>query len=228
MEIHLKGIVILVGNFGSGKTEVAINLAINRRRAGLDVRIADLDLVNRYFRTREVRRFLRDLGIDVVVPPEKYLQADLPILSPAIAGVIRRPGQLTLLDVGGDDVGATVLAALADSLKDKSVHMLQVVNPFRPFTDTVKGCLKIREDIEKASKMTITGLVGNANLIDETTIEDIYRGYDFVRVLSRESQLPLAFITAAVDLLPQIDMEGFSCPVLPIQRQLVLPWQKGR
>jgi hypothetical protein len=228
MEIHLKGIVILVGNFGSGKTEVAINLAIYRRRAGLDVRIADLDLVNRYFRTREVRRFLRDLGIDVVVPPEKYLQADLPILSPAIAGMIRRPGQLTLLDLGGDDVGATVLAALADSLKDKSVHMLQVVNPFRPFTDTVKGCLKIREDIEKASKMAITGVVGNANLIDETTIEDIYRGYDFVKILSRESQLPLAFITAPVDLLPQIDMEGFSCPVLPIRRQLVLPWQKGR
>lgn len=228
MKIHLRGIVILVGNFGSGKTEVAINLAVNGRREGLNVRIADLDLVTRYFRTREVRRFLPNLGIEVVVPAEKYLHADLPILSPAIAGMIRRPGQLTLLDAGGDDIGATVLATLADFLKDKSVHMLQVVNPFRPFTDTVKGCLKIRDEIEKASKMTITGIVGNANLIDETTIEDIYGGYDFVSELSRESGLPLMFITAAVELLPKIDMKRFSCPVLPIRRQLVLPWQKGR
>lgn len=228
MKIHLRGIVILVGNFGSGKTEVAINLAVNGRREGLNVRIADLDLVTRYFRTREVRRFLSNLGIEVVVPAEKYLHADLPILSPAIAGMIRRPGQLTLLDAGGDDIGATVLATLADFLKDKSVHMLQVVNPFRPFTDTVKGCLKIRYEIEKASKMTITGIVGNANLIDETTIEDIYGGYDFVSELSRESGLPLMFITAAVELLPKIDMKRFSCPVLPIRRQLVLPWQKGR
>ncbi|MBW2320130.1 MAG: hypothetical protein JRF31_04615 [Deltaproteobacteria bacterium] len=75
---HIKGIVIIVGNFGSGKTEVAVNLAVNRKRSGIDVRIADLDLVNPYFRTREAREPLAELGIDVVLPPEKYLQADLP------------------------------------------------------------------------------------------------------------------------------------------------------
>lgn len=224
---RLTGIVVIVGNYGSGKTEVSINLAVNRKRAGIDVRVADLDLVNPYFRTREARAQLSELGIDVVVPPEKYLQADLPILSPVIAGMIRRPSQLTLIDAGGDDVGATVLATLADSFRDKRVHMLQIVNPFRPFTDTISGCLKMRDNIEKASKMSVSGIVGNANLIDETSIEDIYKGYDFVKALSDESRLPLEFITVAIELLPEIDVERFSCPVLPIERQLVPPWKKA-
>ncbi len=226
MGIDFKGIVVIVGNYGSGKTEVSINLAVNRNRSGIDVRIADLDLVNPYFRTREARGLFSKLGIDLVLPPEKYLQADLPVLSPAISGMIRRPGQLALIDAGGDDVGATVLASLADSLKDKPVKMLQVVNPFRPFTDTVKGCLKIRNEIEKASKMVINGIVGNANMIDETTVENIYKGYDFVRILSEKSGLPLEFVTVAKNLMPKIDIKRFSCPVLTIARQLVPPWKK--
>lgn len=224
---RLTGIVVIVGNYGSGKTEISINLAVNRKRAGLDVRVADLDLVNPYFRTREARAQLSELGIDVVVPPEKYLQADLPILSPVIAGLIRRPSQLTLIDAGGDDVGATVLATLAEPFRDKRVHVLQIVNPFRPFTDTMSGCLKMRDDIEKASKMTVSGIVGNANLLDETVIEDIYKGYDFVKALSVEGRLPLEFITVAIELMPEIDVERFSCPVLPIERQLVPPWKKA-
>ncbi len=110
MKIDLDGIVVIVGNYGSGKTEISINLAANRKREGLEVRIADLDLVNPYFRTREARVPLSEMGIDVVLPPKQYLKADLPILSPKIAGMIRQPSQLTLLDVGGNDVGATVLA----------------------------------------------------------------------------------------------------------------------
>lgn len=226
VEFDLKGIVIIAGNYGSGKTEVAVNLAMNRKRAGMDVRIADLDLVNPYFRTREARGVLTQLGIDVVLPHEKYLNADLPMLVPEISGLIRQPGELALLDLGGDDVGATVLASLADAFKDRQVHMLQVVNPFRPFTDSIEGCLKIRAEIEKASRLTVSGIIGNANLIDETTVDDIYKGYDFVTSLSERSGLPLKFITAAVELLPVIDTKLFSCLVLPIHRQLVPPWKK--
>lgn len=224
---QIKGIFIIVGNYGSGKTEVSINLAVNQKRAGVDVKIADLDLVNPYFRTREARKALSKLGIEVVVPEEKYLQADLPILSPVISGLIRQPSELTLIDAGGNDVGATVLAALADSFRNKRVHMLQVVNPFRPFTDTIESCLKMRDEIERASKMTINGIIGNANLIDETSVDDIYNGYDFIKRLSGETRLPLKFITAPVELLPDIDMGHFSCPVLPIERQLVPPWKKA-
>ncbi|MEW6672360.1 MAG: cobalamin biosynthesis protein CbiA [Thermodesulfobacteriota bacterium] len=227
MEIKLTGIVGIVGNYGSGKTEISINLAVNRKRAGIDVRVADLDLINPYFRTREAKAPLNDLGIEVVVPNKEYLQADLPIVNPAIAGLIRKPAQLTLLDVGGDDAGSTVLSSLADHLRTQKVAMLQVVNPHRPFTNTVAGCLKIKAEIESAARLPVTGLIGNANLIDETSVANIYEGYEFVTGLSRESGLPLEFITAATDLLPKMDMDRFSCPVLALERQLVPPWKKA-
>jgi hypothetical protein len=228
VEISLKGIVVIVGNYGSGKSEVAINLAANRRQAGIEVSIADLDLVNPYFRTREARAQLTDLGIDVVLPPEKYLQADLPILTPAIAGLIRQPNELSILDVGGDKVGATVLAALGDAFDQSPIRMIQVVNPLRPDTDTIERCLKIRAEIEDAANQPITGIIGNANLIDETSVDEIYNGYEFTRELSTEGDLSLEFITVAEALLPEIDMQRIECAVLPIRRQLLPPWQHAR
>jgi hypothetical protein len=228
LEINLSGAVAIVGNYGSGKTEVSINLAVNRKRTGLDVRIADLDLVNPYFRTREARNQLEKLGIEVVLPPQGYLQADLPVLSPVIAGMIKNTDGLSLLDVGGDDAGVMVLAALADAFKGIEVHLLQVVNPLRPNTSTVEGCLKIRDEIEKAARLKITGLIGNANLIDETGIDTIYNGYEFVRRLSDASGLPLRFITVARELLPGVELKRIGCPILPLARQLVPPWLKAK
>ena len=227
LDINLTGIVVIAGNYGSGKTEVAVNLAVHGRRSGLQVRIGDLDLVNPYFRTREAKAALNALDIDVVLPPPEYFHADLPILTPAIAGMIQAPAELTILDAGGDDVGATVLAALADRFQGKKVRMLQVVNPFRPFTHTVEGCLAIKREIEAASRLDINGIVGNANLIDDTSVENIYEGYDFVREYASESGQPLEFITARDTLIPELDLSRFSCPVLPISRQLVPPWKKA-
>jgi len=226
-DFNLSGIIVMVGNYGSGKTEVSINLAADRKRAGLDVCIADLDLVNPYFRTREGIGPLSKLGIDVIVPPRQYLQADLPILSPVVSGMIRNPRQFTIIDAGGDDAGATVLGSLADKFQEKKINMLQVINPFRPFTETIQGCLKMRDRIEKASRLQINGIIGNANLIEDTTVDDIYRGHDFVQSLSRASELPLRCITAAVELISEIDMSRFSCPVLQIKRQLVPPWKRA-
>jgi len=227
VKIDIEGIVIIVGNYGSGKTEVALNLAVNRKRDGVDVRIADLDLVNPYFRTREAKSQLGHLGIDVVVPPEQYHSADLPILIPQVAGMIKAPSQLTILDVGGDDVGATVLAALGDALRSKALALLQVINPFRPFTDTIEGCLRIRDEIEAAAKMKINGLIGNANLIEETKVENIYQGYEFAKQLADKSGLPLKFVTIAAELEHNVDPQRFACPILPIERQLVPPWRKA-
>jgi hypothetical protein len=227
VNISLEGIVVIVGNYGSGKTEISINLAAEQKLAGVEVSIADLDLVNPYFRAREARKQLAALGINVILPAEKYLQADLPILSPAVAGLLRRPSQLTILDVGGDKVGATVLASLGDAMQKHPFRMLQVINPLRPFTDTVIGCLRIRDEIERASKMPISGIIGNANLIDDTTPDVIYRGYDFVVQASRESGLPVEFITVSTQLENQIDRERFACPLLVLHRQLVPPWKKA-
>lgn len=227
LDIDLRGIVGIVGNYGSGKTEVSINLAVNRKRAGLSVRIADLDLVNPYFRTREARKALAEAGVEVVLPPEKYLHADLPLLSPSVAAMIRDPGDLAILDVGGEDAGATVLGALADAFKGRKAHLLQVINPSRPATSSPAGCRTVRKKIEKASKMQITGLIGNSNLIDETSMEEIERGYEFVQSYAAESGLPLKFITVPRQLLEEINTRQFACPVLPIARQLVPPWKKA-
>jgi hypothetical protein len=220
----MNGIVIICGNYGSGKTETAVNLAAKSRQKGKAVKIADLDLVNPYFRTREARVYLESLGVEVVLPDKKYMHADLPILAPAVAGMIQQPAELTILDAGGDDVGVTVLAALADYLSQKTVHMIQVINPFRPFTETIEGCIKIKKEIEASSKLKITGLVSNANLIDETTPEHIYDGYRFIQEVSDTMGLPIEFITASSRILPELDMDRFHCPVLTIDRKLVFPW----
>ncbi len=228
--IALKGIVVIVGNYGSGKTEISINLAMARRRDGLAVSIADLDLVNPYFRTREARDALEAMGIRVVMPEKKYHHADLPILSPAVAGLIRQPAELTLLDAGGDDAGATVLASLADHFATREggppLRVLQVINPMRPFTDTIEGCARIRREIEAAAKLRVNGVAGNANLLDDTSPEHISEGYDFVRSVSAESGLPLEFITAPSTIMDQLDIRRFACPVLTIHRRLTPPWKK--
>ncbi|MEE4114493.1 MAG: cobalamin biosynthesis protein CbiA [Desulfobacteraceae bacterium] len=227
MELELSGIVIIVGAYGSGKTEVAINLAIHMQAKGTAVRLADLDLVNPYFRTREARQVLRRHGIDVVLPPAPYMQADLPILTPEVSGMLRHPSGLTLLDVGGDDVGATVLAALADPMKGKALQVLQVINPHRPYTDTVNGCLNMRQAIEAKSRMTITGLIGNANYMEATTEQDILAGYAFLNKVAEAGNVPLVFITTPATLLTRLDKHAIHCPVLALRRQLVPPWKQA-
>lgn len=228
MTIDFSGIVVLAGNYGSGKTETAVNLAVACRKTGKSVAIADLDLVNPYFRAREAKILLEALGIRVVLPDRQYLHADLPILSPAVADILRQPADLTILDAGGDDVGVTVLASLAAVLKDRPVRMLQVINRFRPFTGDVAGCMKIGQEIEAASKISITGLVSNANLLDDTTVDHICQGYDLVTQVSQRTGLPVEFITAPSPIRELLDPDRFSCPVLTIDRQLPPPWKRGR
>jgi hypothetical protein len=226
LEVELNGIAIIVGDYGSGKTEVAINLALTRKRAGTDVRIADLDLVNPYFRTREARVQLHAQGIDLVLPPPAYLHADLPILSPAIAGMLQNPGPLTILDVGGDDAGAVVLGALANAFSGLTVQMLQVVNPLRPQTRDVAGCLDVKAAIESASRLAVTGWIVNAHLMDETTAAIIADGYRLGKQLAAASSLPLVCITAPHALRAEVAPIAADCPLLEIRRQLVPPWKQ--
>jgi hypothetical protein len=227
VDLALEGIVVIVGNYGSGKSEVAVNLALHHRRRGRAVRIADLDLVNPYFRSREAERQMAALGIDVVLPPRAYVQSELPVLTPMVGGLIRRPGDLAILDAGGNNVGAMVLAALGDAFAGRSCRVLQVVNPYRPETATRAGCERIRRSIEAAARLPVTDWVGNANLIDETTVQDIVDGYEFMTGLAAQGATPLAFVTAPQTLLSQVDLGAFDCPVLPIRRQLVPPWKKA-
>jgi hypothetical protein len=229
-------IVLIVGNYGSGKTEVAVNLAI-RLSADRDVCIADLDIVNPYFRCREARVEMERHGIRVINPDGEFQAADLPIILPEVRGVVSG-GEATLIcDVGGDDVGARVLSSLADVFADQPYTMLQVINARRPFTETVEGCLKIGREIEAASRLRITGIVSNTHLLEETDAATIAEGLDLAREVSRTAGLPLAFVTANEELCGDseshqaagdrgvFDPERAGCPVLWIRRRMLPPWK---
>ena len=224
MKIDLKGIVAIVGNYGSGKTETSVNLALLRKNDGLSVKIADLDLVNPYFRMREAREMLTAMGVEIILPDAQYMDADLPILSPQVYGVFQAPSELNILDVGGDDAGSMVLASLNHIVDSISLQVLQVVNPHRPHSGSIEGCSKLRKEIEGASKLKITGIISNANLMDETTLEHVYNGHEFVKNYANESALPLKFITAPERLMSNIDHQRVSCPILPFTRHLAPTW----
>ncbi|MBT4525704.1 MAG: cobalamin biosynthesis protein CbiA [Deltaproteobacteria bacterium] len=224
---NLKGLLLIVGNYGSGKTEIAINLAIHQKKQGYDVVLADLDLVNPYFRTREVKAPLKNLDIDIILPPNNYLQSDLPILTPAVSGLISNPKEVSILDVGGDAAGATVLGALKDVLVDQSYQMIQVLNPNRPDTCDVKGSLRILKEIEQQTGLRMTGIAGNANLIDDTSSDTILDGYQFADEFAKTVKCPLLFVTCDQTMVSSLPKEQIQCPVLSINRQLVPPWKKA-
>ena len=225
-DLDLQPVVIFIGNYGSGKTEVAVNLAFSSRRAGMIVQIADLDVVNPYFRSREVRVELEAMGIEVITPNERWIDADLPIVVPQIKGVIQKPKGRAILDAGGDDVGATVLGSLQDVLIRCPHDMLQVVNINRPFTEDVQGCLGVTKEIEKAARLKVTGIVGNSHLMDETDPKTILQGYELAQEVAKALQVPLKFITCEQGLLRDLDISSIECPVLPITRMLLPPWRR--
>lgn len=229
-------VVLIVGNYGSGKTEVAVNLAI-QLSGRQDVCIVDLDIVNPYFRCREAREEMQQHGIRVVNPEGEFHSADLPIILPEVRGAVSGGQETLICDVGGDDVGARVLSSLADAFADQPYTMLQVLNARRPFTETVEGCLKIGREIEAASRLRITGLVSNTHLLEETDLSTIVDGLRQARDVGKAAGLPVVFVTANEELRDDRDAIGASgirdvfdketagCPVLWIKRRMLPPWK---
>lgn len=223
-EFPTKHVILFTGNYGSGKTEVAVNYASWLAREGKKVQIADLDLVNPYFRCREAKEPLEALGVEVVAPAGDYHTADLPILLPEVKGLIEHPRDYAILDVGGDNVGATVLATLTNAFEANDYDMIFVVNRNRPFTDTVEGVLRIVTEIEKASRLKVTSIVGNTHLMDETTVETVQSGIELTDGVAKKLGLPVRFVTIETSLLDQLDLTTIAHPVLPLERLLTFPW----
>ncbi len=229
-----KPLLIIVGNYGSGKTEVAVNLALNLAVRGHAVSIADLDVVNPYFRCREATAEMEERGIRVIVPKGEWRDADLPILLPEVRGAIVQhggpseagaPRSITILDVGGDDVGARILGTLAASIATVPHAMLQVVNERRPFTDTVAGCAKIRGEIEAAARLRVTGLLSNTHLMEETDQPTIVQGYAFAKEVGAAAGLPVEAVSADRRLLETLAPEALGhTPVVAIDRRMLPPW----
>lgn len=218
---------IFVGAYGSGKTEVAINHCFEQRKLGLDVAIADLDLVNPYFRSREMRQAFESQGIQVIAPEGSLSSADLPIIVPRVRGFIERPNVHLVLDVGGDDAGARALAQFATLIKQDpgGYDMSFVVNDRRPWTGTVQGLRDSIRRVMDSSHLQVRSLVSNPNLGDETTPEVVRKGHAFICDAARELGLPVVLLAATEQVAPELsEQDRQGVPLLLLTRHLFPPW----
>jgi hypothetical protein len=218
-------VVAIVGNYGSGKTEVSVNLSLQLARSGARVQIADLDIVNPYFRCREASWLMEAHGIRVVVPPGAQAWADLPIILPEIRGMLHpEPGTISIFDVGGDDVGARALASFRTSIADGDYQLWQVINAKRPFTDTVGGCLAMRRAIETSSRFSVTGWIVNSHLIDETTTDAVLDGWRLAQAVSAETGVPIRLVAVMDTLADAPELAVIGAPILRLTRHMLPPW----
>ncbi|MBW2261005.1 MAG: cobalamin biosynthesis protein CbiA [Deltaproteobacteria bacterium] len=217
-------VTVFTGNFGSGKTEVAVNFTLLLAAQETGVRIADLDIVNPYFRCREASGLMEKAGVEVIAPAGGWKHADLPIILPQIKGMVESKQNRTVLDVGGDPVGARILGSLAGSFVEDELDLIVVLNGNRPFTDTVDGACKMIEDIQEASRLSVTGLVGNTHLMESTTSDVIRKGEDLLLEVSGKLGLPVRFVTVGKGLLAGWSGSPPRAPVLALTRHMMPPW----
>jgi hypothetical protein len=220
-------LLMVVGDYGSGKTEVAIHLARRWARQGKPVSLADLDLVNPYFRSREARADLEAAGVRLVAPEPRLEWSDLPILLPEISGLLRpSAGSCSLFDVGGDDVGSKVLASLRGALGAAPHELWQVINRSRPFTRSVGGCLRMMGSIEAAARLKVTGLVANTHLMEHTDARVVYDGYELAREVANSTGLPLRCVVVPAALVDDPLLDAIEAPLLPFRPVLLPPWKR--
>lgn len=173
-------LVIVIGAFGSGKSEYAINLAKNYNDAGEKVVLCDLDVVNPYFRSRDVCDEFEKIGIQVVAPEGEYKHADLPMISARVSGSIKSLNKTVILDVGGNPEGARTLGRFVPEINARGYEMHYVVNTRRPFTSNESGIDKMRDMIQLMSKLQVTEIVCNTNLMEYTDENVVKEGVEIV------------------------------------------------
>jgi len=214
-------ITVLIGEFGSGKTELAANLALGLARGGKPTAVVDLDIVKPYFRTRENRATLERCGLTVVAPENRLANADLPIMPDNLPRVLGDEKFFVVIDVGGGE-GAIVLGRLRKELAKAQV--LMVVNTYRPFTSSVQDILAAERRLSESSRLKIAGFISNSNLGPATEEHHIREGFRILEAASAVSGLPVLFV--AVPPWIGNPIAGISCPVLTIQIHTRYPWME--
>ena len=170
-----KRVTLFVGHYGSGKTNVAVNYAMYLRSLFDKVLIADLDVVNPYFRTKDSAEELAAAGIHLISPEFANTNVDLPALPTEMYAIVDRTDYHAVVDVGGDDSGAVALGRYVPGiLEENDYEMLFVCNRFRPLTKTPADALGVMREIEAACGIPFTAIADNSNLGDETTAKDMY------------------------------------------------------
>ena len=223
-----KRLTLFAGHYGSGKTNIAVNYALLLAKEGKDVVIADLDIVNPYFRTKDSAEVLEKAGVKLISPQFANTNVDLPALPAEAYRLVQDKSIYGIMDIGGDDRGAYALGRYVPALKEENNYrMIFVANASRPLTRTPEEALEVMREIEEACGLQFTDIINNTNLASETTPETVLNSQDYMEKLSALSGLPIFATSAETAVAAQL--EGKIPDVLPLKLQekyFDLPSQK--
>ena len=221
-----KRITLFAGHYGSGKTNIAVNYALYLKESSDRVSIADLDIVNPYFRTKDSEAFLESKGIHLISSEYANSNVDVPALPAEAYAIIDDESVQAVIDVGGDDRGALALGRYAPAiLKQNDYEMLLVINKFRPLTPDCASTIGVMREIEAAAGLKFTGIVNNSNLGDETTAEDILGSLAYAEEIAAASGLPVKMTTVKHDLFDSVKDKVSDC--FPIKLYVKQSWAKA-
>ena len=226
--MNAKRITLFAGHYGSGKTNIALNYARMLKRAGEKVAIADLDIVNPYFRTKDSAADLAAEGIDLVVSDFANSNVDFPALPKEIYGLVapieqseqsnNRTMSRVVIDVGGDDRGALALGRYVPDIKaEGDYEMLAVVNAARPLTRTPQDAVEVLREIEAACQLPFTGVVNNTNLGPQTTAETVLASRAYADEVAALMNVPVRFTCAPTAVAAEL--AGKVENLLPLEIQ---------
>ena len=217
MNDHL---TIVTGHYGSGKTEFAVNLAFRLKRERNAVILADLDIVNPYFCSRERKEEMTSQGIRVIV--SKGADSDLPAINPEVYALFEA-GVCGIIDAGGDAVGAQALGRFSQKIKCIPYELLCVVNFNRPETNTPQKAEAYLRQIEYSARLNATGLVNNTHLDHQTTTHDILRGAELIEELSKITGIPVKYHTFEERFSGRLELP--QAQQFPMQLYMKKPWE---
>ena len=216
-------ISIVTGHYGTGKTEFSVNLALALAAEGASVMLADLDIVNPYFRSRERRSLLEEAGVRLISSSQACSDADVPSPPAELLAILENRDIRGVLDIGGDPVGARVLARFQPKIVQEDYQLIYVLNANRPEVRTAEAAVRYLRGIEATTGLTCTGIVNNTHLCGETTPEEIRKGARLAEAVSRETGIPVLCHVAEERFVPELS--DLSEPVFPITIQMKKPWE---
>ena len=217
-------LLIVTGHFGTGKTEFSVNLALALAREGEKVMMADLDIVNPYFRSRERREVLEGAGVRLITSSQDSENADMPSLPAEILTVLEDRSYRGVLDIGGDPDGARVLARYQPKITAEDYQLLFVSNANRPEVRKADDAISYLRCIEEVTGLRCGGLVNTPHLCGETTAQEIPQGAELAREISEKTGIPVLCHTAEERLIPEL--ESLKEPIFPISIQMKKPWER--
>ncbi|MBQ4338569.1 MAG: hypothetical protein IJC37_04025 [Clostridia bacterium] len=203
--MEFKRITLFCGHYGSGKTNIAVNCAIKLKKDYKKVAIADLDIVNPYFRTKDSEKTLEAHSIKLISSEYAGSNVDVPALPSQAYSLFDNKELKAVIDVGGDDRGALALGRYAPLLKEENDYdMLLVINKFRPLTPDAESTVEVMREIEQACGIQFTGIVNNSNLGDETCAQDVLSSIDYAREVAEVTNLPVKMTTVREELYGEL------------------------